>query len=1586
MKTNMSLKERSAMKRIFATVLMIALCICFCCAFTSDVYASQFSGGDGSETNPYLIADKYQLDLVRNDLDAYYKMIADIIFTEADFAEGGDFYNNGQGWKPIGSQSAFRGVFDGNGHKISGLYINKTEEAGIGPIYVGLFGNGKGCEIKNLSLENTDITVDVEGITGYVGAVIGCAESSSTISNCTVSGNIRSAAGSVGGIAGLSEDEIVSCSNCANITSSGRAGGIAGTLHGEIVSCSNYANITSNHESTTYVGAYAGGIAGDSYGKIVSCSNYANITSSGNAGGVAGLAGNGCTVSDCFNMGPVTSSKNPGGIIGYSGYTSVNVSRCYNIGTVTALGEIGGGTATITDCFYLDTENYTSTVIPGFAPGKALSYAEMKDKASFTGFDFDKVWTMDGNSDYPYPELRNVELTYTAEIQEISVYQLPDRTNYWVNEDFDVTGGKILLVHKSGVREVTDMTLAMVSGFDSTMPGEQTLTVEYGGCTAEFTVEVESDFYGGDGSETNPYLIADKYQLDAVRNYRGANFKMIADVTFTEADFAEGGEFYNNGQGWKPIGGDEDATFRGTFDGNGHKISGLYINITEEPEAGPVYAGLFGYGEGCKIKNLSLENTDITVDVEGKTAYVGSVIGYTSADSAVTITDCSGNGKIYSAYGNIGGIAGYVGAGEVAGCKNYGTIDAFRADIGGIIGESGEDSVIKECKNYSTIGSKADITGSCAGIAFRSSGEVVSCYNYADITARSGDACGIVGINGGLVDGCVNEGNIKAKYLSGGIVGAGDGGSVIKNGVNKGTVATGSENDTTYSSCGGGIAGHIQAGSTIFDSLNYGEVLVHADYGYSFDAGGIVGRIADGSVIRCANMGNVKSTSDEFYATLGGISGSNIAAYDPVLIEQCFNSGDVYSPVGSNGVSAGISGFSQGQRSDVTIRDCFNMGTVDARTLVGGIIAKTSTSEIAGVEVVRCYNVGSVIAPFGSDDPTEAPAGVDIKNCFYLGVDNYATYVIPGFAPGKALSYAEMTDKASFTGFDFDKTWTMEGSDYPYPELRWAEPSYTKVAITSQPKDVMVAKGEMARASVKATGENLRYRWYYAESGSDTFSMSTSFTGNTYSVAMNDARNGRRVYCVVTDKYGVSAKSDTVTLSMKGGVAITTQPKDVTVAAGATAKVTLTATGEGLTYKWYFKNAGSSKFSYTSSFTGNSYSVKMDESRSGRQVYCVVTDKYGNSVQSATATLSMSSAVAITTQPKDVTVAKGTTAKVTLTATGEGLTYKWYFKNAGSSKFSYTSSFTGNSYSVKMDASRSGRQVYCVVTDKYGNSVQSATATLSMSGVTITAQPMNVTVVKGATAKVTVGATGEGLTYKWYFKNAGASKFSYTSSFTGNSYSVKMDASRSGRQVYCVVADEYGLLLLLLLSTLSMSGVTITAQPMNVTVVKGATAKVTVGATGEGLTYKWYFKNAGASKFSYTSSFTGNSYSVKMDASRNGRQVYCVVTDKYGNSVQSDTVTLSMGGSFVIAAQPMNVTVAKGETAKVTVSAIGEGLTYKWYFKNAGASKFSYTSSFTGDSYSVKMDASRDGRQVYCVVTDKYGNSIQSNTVTLSMK
>ena len=216
---------------------------------------------------------------------------------------------------------------------------------------------------------------------------------------------------------------------------------------------------------------------------------------------------------------------------------------------------------------------------------------------------------------------------------------------------------------------------------------------------------------------------------------------------------------------------------------------------------------------------------------------------------------------------------------------------------------------------------------------------------------------------------------------------------------------------------------------------------------------------------------------------------------------------------------------------------------------------------------------------------------------------------------------------------------------------------------------------------------------------------------------MTDARAGRRIYCKVTDAYGKTVTTKTVTLSKLVPLKITVQPQSVAVAAGQVAKVSFTASGEGLTYQWYYKNAAAAAFSYTGTFTGNTYSVTMDDSRNGRQVYCVITDKHGNSVTTNTVTLSQKakSVVTIVSQPQDVTVAAGQTAKVTVNATGDGLTYKWYYKNAGATKFSVTNSFTGNEYSVEMSASRAGRQIYCVITDAYGNTVKTNTVTLKMS-------------------------------------------------------------------------------------------------------------------------------------------------------------------------------------------------------------------------------------------------------------------------------
>ena len=257
-------------------------------------------------------------------------------------------------------------------------------------------------------------------------------------------------------------------------------------------------------------------------------------------------------------------------------------------------------------------------------------------------------------------------------------------------------------------------------------------------------------------------------------------------------------------------------------------------------------------------------------------------------------------------------------------------------------------------------------------------------------------------------------------------------------------------------------------------------------------------------------------------------------------------------------------------------------------------------------------------------------------------------------------------------------------------------------------------------------------------------------------------------------------------------------------------------------------------------------------------------------------------------------------------------------------------------------------------------------------------------VAYGKTASVTARATGDGLKYQWYYKNKGSSKFTLTTSVTGKTYSVKMDASRDGRQVYCVITDKYGVSRKTATTTLTVKRSTpkITTQPKTGYAQLNKTAKTTVKASGDGLKYTWYVKNAGATKYS-KSSVTSATYSVKMTEKVHGRRVYCVVTDAWGNKVQSNTVLLRRAASIVT--QPKTTTVKKNATAKVTVKAAGDGLKYTWYIKNPGQSKYS-KSSVTKSTYSCKMTSKVNGRYVYCVVTDKYGKTVKTTTVRVKMK
>lgn len=532
--------------------------------------------------------------------------------------------------------------------------------------------------------------------------------------------------------------------------------------------------------------------------------------------------------------------------------------------------------------------------------------------------------------------------------------------------------------------------------------------------------------------------------------------------------------------------------------------------------------------------------------------------------------------------------------------------------------------------------------------------------------------------------------------------------------------------------------------------------------------------------------------------------------------------------------------------------------------------------------------------------------------------------------------------------------------------------------ITTQPKNVSVAENKTAKVSVAVKGDGLKYKWYYKDKTASKFKVDKEQTGKTYSVKLTAARNGRQVYCVITDKYGYEAKTKTVTISIPS-VKITKQPSAATVLSGKTAKVAVTAEGVGLKYQWYYKDASSSKYKKSSAKT-NTYTTTMNAKRAGRSVYCVITDKYGNSVKSKVVVLNMAE-VRITKQPKSVAVKANDTAKVSVTATGNGLSYKWYYKDESASKFKVDKNQTENTYSAKITVKNSGREVYCQVSDKYGNKRKTDTVTLSVKP-TITKQPKGVTVLKGKSVKVTVDAEGEGLKYQWYYKDASASKFK-KSSAKKDTYTTTMSNARSGRQVYCVITDKFGNSVKTKTVTLTMANVKITGQPVNVAVKANGTAKVSVTATGTGLSYKWYYKDESASKFKVDKSQTESTYSAKITVKNSGREVYCVVTDKYGNSLKTKTVTLCVKAT--VTKQPANVTAASGKKVSVTVSAAGEGLKYQWYYKDATATKFTKSSTRTA-TYSTTMNAKRAGRQVYCVITDKFDNSVKTKTATLKMK
>jgi hypothetical protein len=258
-------------------------------------------------SNVVEISSQIELNTLRDNLSGKYILINDInlIAGEAGFHES-------EGWKPIGNSSdSFKGILNGNSHKITNLWINSPNS------YVGLFGRISNAAIKNIGVE-TEENRNISG-NSYVGGIAGWVESNSIISNSYSAGNIN---GSyyVGGIAGfvMINSTITNSYFSGDISGNQGIGGIAGfVINNSAVTNSCY--MRGGGGVISGKNQYVGGITGAVEINSIIANSYSagSINGYNLVGGIAGYATLNSTISNSYAKGDVNGrEKYVGGIAG----------------------------------------------------------------------------------------------------------------------------------------------------------------------------------------------------------------------------------------------------------------------------------------------------------------------------------------------------------------------------------------------------------------------------------------------------------------------------------------------------------------------------------------------------------------------------------------------------------------------------------------------------------------------------------------------------------------------------------------------------------------------------------------------------------------------------------------------------------------------------------------------------------------------------------------------------------------------------------------------------------------------------------------------------------------------------------------------------------------------------------------------------------------------------------------------------------------------------------------------------------------------------------------------------------------------
>ena len=196
------------------------------------------------------------------------------------------------------------------------------------------------------------------------------------------------------------------------------------------------------------------------------------------------------------------------------------------------------------------------------------------------------------------------------------------------------------------------------------------------------------------------------------------------------------------GKDWTPIGTDYDNSYKGTFDGGGHTITGLTFTTNDE------YAGLFGrLNRAGTVKNVVMEGVQITSNqIDGGS--IGGVVG----SSWGTIENCSVSGSV-SGTVYVGGVVGDQIGGSITGCSSSATVKGT-VDVGGVAGQTNSSATLTACYATGNVTIEINPAKNIAGgslVGMNAGSSLLACYATGNVTS-TGSSTGYVHIGGFLGD------------------------------------------------------------------------------------------------------------------------------------------------------------------------------------------------------------------------------------------------------------------------------------------------------------------------------------------------------------------------------------------------------------------------------------------------------------------------------------------------------------------------------------------------------------------------------------------------------------------------------------------------------------------------------------------------------------------------------------------------------------------------------------------------------------------------------------------------------------------